>query len=121
MTNLTSMYYWQDRAEWMVLEALQCARQQDSGGWAGIIPAWDWWQTLCQGVDYGPRGLGMTSFVRQLEKLRGMGGAESRQIPAAPGQKSRGGKLTEWRLSSGLKIGLYGPDMTEAGIRWIET
>ena len=32
MAQLIPMYHWQDREDWLVLEALGCARQPDTSG-----------------------------------------------------------------------------------------
>ena len=121
MAQLIPMYHWQDREDWLVLEALGCARQPDTSGWSRVSVAWYWWQILRDQYHCPKRGGGISTFRGKLKKFRILGWVESRPNPQSAGKTIRGQERVEWRLKAGLKVGLWESHTAEAKTRWICT
>lgn len=121
MAQLIPIYHWQDRAEWLVLEALKCTCLPEYDGWARISAAWSWWQVLRDQYHCSKRGGGISTFKGKLEKLRILGWVESRPNPQSAGKTIRGQERIEWRLKAGLKVGLWESHTAEVKTRWIFT
>lgn len=102
MAQLIPRYYWQDRAEWLVLEALKCADHED--GWIGVREAWGWWTRKRAHYHCPERGGGISTFKGKLEKFRILGWVESRPNPQSAGKTIRGQERVEWRLCPGLGL-----------------
>lgn len=120
MANLTPMYHWPERAEWLALEALASAAYlPGQAGWVGAQAVWPDWVNLREGYGCPRRGGGYSTFLEKLYKFRILGWVESRTRNEL-GRARRGEDRVEWRLCAGVKVGLYPPDMAESGIRWVE-
>lgn len=120
MANLIPMYHWQDRSEWLVLEALVgVSYLPGQAGWVSAKDAWKDWVNLRTGYQCPRRGGGFSTFQGTLNKMRILGWVETRPIEEL-GKTRRGATRVEWRIRPGAKVGLYPADMAEGGIRWVD-
>jgi hypothetical protein len=104
MAELIPMYWWKDRAEWHLLEALGMVEVE--GGWAQVTEIWKTWQRCCRWTQVEGRGRSLSTCRVKLRKFEVLGWVEKKVDP---------GKGTWWRLGE-KRVELETP---LPGIYWV--